>query len=173
MTLLSAAYWDGGLIKVISDHKYILFEIGEAATISKYSRNLKKVNWDKYREFLNLKFHTGLPWHDPTSYSEADEHATRITEAIQGALDAVCPEKNSLKRKAVPWWSKELSTMRKATRKAFKKAKSMKNPIEWEAYRDVRKIYEATINYASMAEILQRCRRSTRSKPTDKNPISK
>jgi hypothetical protein len=67
-----------------------------------------------YRTFIRMIYLNGAPWTEPISAMEADERGECITQVITEALDNVCPAKCSLYRRPVPWWTKELTRMRKS-----------------------------------------------------------
>lgn len=143
-------------VEMGSDHLPITFKIIGEKELT-FSRNLKKVEWGKFRCELE-KVH----WAEPEAWScqLIDSEANEITKTIKQVLDKVAPERErKSKNMSLTWWTEGLKNLRQRMKKArgknerykqlkkmFKKeldAKKKQNWQEWvgrlEGYKDTEK----------------------------------
>ena len=98
-------------------------------TIETY-RNPRKTNWEGYKADLAR----GLAGVAVTVKSNKDVElaAEQIQNAIISAYENNCPLVTRKSTRNVPWWNKDLDTMRRQVRKKFNNAKTSAN---WDDYR--------------------------------------
>ena len=109
----------------LSDHRYICFryKTNQARTTIR-RRNPKNTDWIKYR--TDLKIHLGDPKFRLNSILDIEFEADRLENALTQAWTDNCPERE-IKPKKVPWWNKELETLRRETRTAFNRARAKRD----------------------------------------------
>jgi exonuclease III len=82
------------IAELSSDHYPVILELGDEweDTIEPPRYNLRKANWDKFREKLDINL-THMP--DPKSTTQLDEMVTTFKEAIQLSIDQSIPKSTS------------------------------------------------------------------------------
>ena len=92
-----------------------------APGVSKWK--VEEANWMNYKKEINLEKNF-------ESFSNPMAAYKYFTESmIKSANNNIPKTSGKLKRPAVPWWNKTCSTMRKITRKCFRRYKSSGSPI--------------------------------------------
>ncbi|GJQ85857.1 hypothetical protein Trydic_g15317 [Trypoxylus dichotomus] len=114
----------------LSDHRYIRFDI-ELQQVSKMSyRNPGNCTWDAYRERLIEELER-CPRRIKTAV-DIELLAERLQSAIITSYEASCPVKIRSTNRDTPWWTRELSELRTATRKLYNKCKKSDS---WDEYK--------------------------------------
>ncbi|KAG8181617.1 hypothetical protein JTE90_017737 [Oedothorax gibbosus] len=115
----------------LSDHRLILFNLsGPLLTPPTGNRNPRKVDWDSYREELGLLL-GGNVFNFP-SLADIDMTVDNVQSAIVQSFNSNSRVASSGLPRRVPWWSKDLSDLRKECRKLFNKAKKTG---DWSVYK--------------------------------------
>lgn len=106
-----------------SDHKAILFQINlniiKALEIKRTTRlyNTKKANWCQFREKLTSIWNeNNINSHEIgniDSKLKLEAVTVKITKAIINTCDKCIPKISNNKRRGLPWWTRELSQMKK------------------------------------------------------------
>ena len=91
-----------------SDHCYINYQWGSYVPIDRKYRNLKKANWQLFKELTSNK---SLP-EVLADGSNLDACVGGLTELIDNTLNEACPMRTALERKPNSWWTKELANLR-------------------------------------------------------------
>ncbi|XP_021965805.1 uncharacterized protein LOC110861000 [Folsomia candida] len=105
-------------------------------------RDRKRTRWDLYKSVLK-----GLTELDParacpmSSTEEIEASASRVSNFIHKSYDVACPEKvPKSRRKRVPWWSRELTSLRKEARRLYRVAR-FGGEEAWAEYKAARNYY--------------------------------
>ena len=129
-----------------SDHKGIYFSVSTfddslLAPVAKQLWNTKKANWELFVSTLQSYFGSSDIVEAPFSDLQFDNAAARLTDAIHRAANKSIPfmRPNS---KAKPWWSTELTTLRKEL------ARIQRRHNSHEVYQEKRNSYFAAIKKA-------------------------
>ncbi|GJQ79081.1 hypothetical protein Trydic_g5337 [Trypoxylus dichotomus] len=112
-----------------SDHRYIRFDI-ELPQVCKMYRNPRNCNWDAYRERLIEELER-CPRKIITAV-DIELLAESLQSAIITSYEASCPVKIRSTNRDTPWWTRELSELRTATRKLYNKCKKSGS---WDEYK--------------------------------------
>ena len=88
--------------------------------------NYKKADWKRFES--NFKRNTGILYRNPTSIGEIDQLVGQVEEAIYKSAEDSIPRLQVVKR-SKPWWSLELTSLRKALNTAFRRFKKNPTPI--------------------------------------------
>ncbi|KZV59411.1 hypothetical protein PENSPDRAFT_549960, partial [Peniophora sp. CONT] len=135
-----------------TDHVPILttLDIPLAKRPPEPKRNIRMTNWDAYREQLAAKLRHHSPPQAISTQDALDTVITNITVAVQETTDLQVPftkERSGLK----PWWTSDLTVMRKAYQQVDKEAYRWRgtpnHPAHLERYL-LRRAYARAIRYA-------------------------
>ncbi|RLU18695.1 hypothetical protein DMN91_009052 [Ooceraea biroi] len=137
----------------LSDHRYIRFDIDSKHTQCVESRNPRKTNWDKYKNVLETKLGEGPT--KATTPTEVELLESSIRTAIHTAYEERCPLRRTRAKKKVPWWTEELSNLRRKVRKLFNRAKSTG---AWEEYKTLLTEYNKSIRREKGTEWRRKCK---------------
>lgn len=140
-----------------SDHNLITFNINTsgpdtATRITKSSRyNTKRANWDRFLEVLEERMeNSNLPRSDE-EIVDPDTIATELESIITSACNASIPRKMRFPKSA-PWWTKELTVLKKQSRAARRVYQANQNTHRKETlqarYRTLRNKYISKIREA-------------------------
>ena len=123
-----------------SDHRYIIFKLGDIQQDEVYSRNPKKTNWDIYEEDLEDVTLTG----NINSKADIELAISALTEVIISSYHKACPETKAYSgSKKVPWWSNMLTKMRKKARRAFRRRRE--NPQFLLEYTELQRAFKKEV----------------------------
>ena len=89
LNALNLTDWHVGSEPSMSDHRYINFNMGSYVPYEENCRNLKKANWERFKEILSTAKYPEVE----ISKENIDESAMALERFIQGALNIVCPLK--------------------------------------------------------------------------------
>ncbi|OXA44934.1 Methionine--tRNA ligase, cytoplasmic [Folsomia candida] len=125
-----------------SDHRYIRTSLSLGPPDPIIYRDRKRTRWDLYKSVLK-----GLTELDParacpmSSTEEIEASASRVSNFIHKSYDVACPEKVlKSRRKRVPWWSRELTSLRKEARRLYRVAR-FGGEEAWAEYKAARNYY--------------------------------
>ncbi|OXA46641.1 Retrovirus-related Pol polyprotein from type-1 retrotransposable element R1 [Folsomia candida] len=125
-----------------SDHRYIRTSLSLGPPDPIIYRDRKRTRWDLYKSVLK-----GLTELDParacpmSSTEEIEASASRVSDFIHKSYDVACPEKVlKSRRKRVPWWSRELTSLRKEARRLYRVARFGEEEA-WAEYKAARNYY--------------------------------
>ena len=98
-------------------------------------RNVRCAFWSKYVNELEQKLSERILRPVPVSSSKEDIDvlANKIHSVITKSYEAACPMRKSLRTKSTIWWNSELASLRKESRRAWRKAIKIKQEKNWEA----------------------------------------
>jgi hypothetical protein len=105
----------------LSDHRYIVFQVGDLEVTRLTYRNPKGTNWESYRE--DLKVNLGVVPRVVHSVQNVELAVDLLQQAILSSYHQNCPARVALLSRTVPWWNKELSRLKASTRRLFNQAK--------------------------------------------------
>lgn len=126
---MTLADWKVRLDESFSDHRYIEFTCGKYEPTGEESRDLRKADWNCFREQLeNSRERTEMEeltlW-DAYWLLEGEDGLVRASEIFMNetttALDAACPKSKVARRKPNSWWNEDLERSRKAIRSLARK----------------------------------------------------
>ena len=137
---LTVADWEVSLEPSLSDHRYVLFNIGHYSPEVKSFRNLRKADWQLFVEHLS---NANLP---PISSGGLDSCAEALEESIRRALNEAAPERPASSRPPNPWWTPELGQVNKELRDLHHKRTDSLEAAE--AYKSLRNTYNKMIRRA-------------------------
>ena len=145
---VSLSNWHVNQVFQFSDHRRIEFDLGQIQRDSRTTWGVRRANWQ------NFKHHCGLRaalWKVPYFWTpkNIDYQVSKFTRDINRSLSRSCPRitpGQTKGRKPVPWWTPELSDLRKKTRRAEKHArKGFGSP---EAFKLLRKEFSRGVRRA-------------------------
>ena len=150
----------------LSDHRFIRFKLeGDMGPPVRY-RNPRKANWQVFRE--RLADEIGGRLSRITTPEEIEGEAQAINAALGKAFDAACPERTLRAGRAVPWWNTELTSLRRASRRAGRKAYTENTPETWLAYRNLLRDYKKSIRKSKAEAWRRQCQEIDSQKSTAK-----
>lgn len=126
-------------------------EMGKADLTSQVTPRflISKADWSLFDNVLQENFQPGAL--DPTVLTNGHTLCGAVLDLERGIMDAcnVAIPKKKYFSKSVPWWTPELTLLRKDVNKCRKRYQKCRNGIEKsrlrEAYREVRRNYQACL----------------------------
>ena len=115
-----------------SDHRQIRCTLEQIQTEKKWGRNPRPTNWAGYRADLESQLKNALN----RFYSKEDlELVSKFsTDARKDSFEMNCTVKLKNSLTHVPWWNKQLSTLRNGVRKLFNRARNTSKMGDWEGH---------------------------------------
>nr|XP_015922911.2 uncharacterized protein LOC107451358 [Parasteatoda tepidariorum] len=123
-----------------SDHQLITFSIKGLSGLKVVRRNPRTADWGSFRAALERKI-----WSFSGKYNNVNDVEWTVDQVQQIILDShhiSCQVTSTSSPRRVPWWSSELSKLRKKCRKFFNRAKKSG---EWQSYRNALTAYNKAI----------------------------
>lgn len=120
----------------LSDHRYIRFNIETPKVEPGTYRNPKTCNWELYKHTLKQELDQ-CP-RRPQTPAAVELMNDFVSTAIIKAYEHSCPLRERREDRRVPWWNRELSSLRTEVRRLFNRAK---RTGEWEDYKSLRLKY--------------------------------
>jgi len=104
----------------LSDHSYILFNLGGLAEQIQQFRNPRKTQWATYADSLSLRLGK-IP--RITSCIQLEQAASNLQDIMLDSYCSSCPLLTRSKNKNASWWTRDLAIKRGAVRRLFKRAR--------------------------------------------------
>jgi hypothetical protein len=101
----------------LSDHRYIVFQVGDLEVTRLTYRNSNRTNWE------DLKVNLGVVPRVIHSVRDVELAVHMLQQAILSSYHQNCPARVDLSPRTVPWWKEELSRLKDSTRWLFNQAK--------------------------------------------------
>lgn len=137
--------------KSFSDHNWILFNISAKTTSVKCYRNPRRTDWDKFNRVLKGKLPNSAQHVNTTTHVE--EAVSKLAKSMDTAFKVSCPQSRSRKTYP-PWWTDELTTLRRESRQAFNASFTSGS---WQPYKDKLKEYKKAIATAKIRSWSEFC----------------
>lgn len=131
----------------LSDHAMITFHFTITRPTDIWYRNVRKTNWKDYKESsLPAEVNRLFPLREPGSNRELDSQAEELTKSIICAYEKSCPLiRAGNKHKQNPWWTEDLASLRRETRRVERKAKRTNLVTDWDLFKETRKALKSEI----------------------------
>ncbi|KAH8368567.1 hypothetical protein KR200_006474, partial [Drosophila serrata] len=126
-----------------SDHRYIFFDITVPAKKQVPRRNPRKTDWKVFSEIVRSKVN-GRRIKTISTAKALDKEVEDLTNILNNAFKETCKLTFS-KKQYPPWWTKELSELRKSARKSFNHSYATR---DWGPYKEAQKIYKKAVGKA-------------------------
>jgi hypothetical protein len=140
----------------LSDHRYILFQIGNVEITRVTFRDPKKTDWRSYEDLIvNLE---AAP-HYVCSVQDVELAVEWFQQSILSCYYRNCWVRVTHSPRGVPWWNKELRDLKAQTRRLFNTAKMTG---EWGPYKESLICHNKESQKVFMEKVLPGDRRSTR-----------
>lgn len=158
LTLCSAAFadkisnWHVSEEASLSDHRQIVFDVAAGHLKRETYRDPKDTDWNAFQGHLT-RSKPEAPSRLRTP-EDLDTAANTLQRRITAAFQASCPKKVREISRDVPWWSENLSSLRKEARRLFNRAKLTS---EWDAYRAALTKYNLELRRAKKASLANFC----------------
>ncbi|MCP3666940.1 MAG: hypothetical protein GY696_31350 [Gammaproteobacteria bacterium] len=134
----------------LSDHRYIHFSIKSEPQPPGVFRNPKSTDWDQYRGSLASMIDGGRGGH--FTVDDIEREVTAFNTAVISSYHTACPVRRVRRFRKVPWWDRELATLRRDSRRLFRRAQASGAQDAWNDYRDCLRQYKRDIkNKKTMA----------------------
>ena len=128
----------------MSDHKYITFKLQSKTTTTEPKRNPRRTNWNKYQK--HIKKHLVVPYPFLPTKKEIEKQAQELTDLLTKAFKTATKKpKQTTKKANAPWWTLELTNLRKNTTHARNRYLCTKRQDHKEIWQDLRRTYSNTI----------------------------
>ncbi|MCP3663266.1 MAG: reverse transcriptase-like protein [Gammaproteobacteria bacterium] len=145
--------WRVDLEESMSDHRHILFEIRANAPLPTYYRSTKQTDWVLYKKRLGELFVESevdsLPCR---TEAEIERKVGAMHEVMSKAFHEACPLKRVRSKRSVPWWSDELTQLRKEARRLHKIFSKSKLELDFENYKTGKARYNRALKKAKRDE---------------------
>ena len=146
--------WTVSSIPSNSDHALVTFKISFTRSITHRFRNVKKTDWDGYKEALEgainrwtslRRLNSNQSPSFVCSSDRMDQDVAALSDMITTAYEANCPYTFTRFAHSSPWWNEDLSAQRVITRKLLRKARRTRLEADWTNYRDSKRLYKNLI----------------------------
>ena len=128
-----------------SDHRYIRTKIRLGPPEPILCRNRRKTNWTLFKDSVIPELQK-LDNGQIESVEQIDQKVNVLTSILGMGFDQACPERLvKLRNKKVPWWTKELTSLRKETRRLYRVTVMEGSYSSWVAYCDTRNRYNSAV----------------------------
>lgn len=137
----------------LSDHRYVCFSLSiDNGTSNIARRNPQTTNWGLYLDLLRVSLEGRL--FNIASIEDVETEVAVLTSSIINAYETACPLPR-VKRNHVgdgtPWWTGELSNMRKRVCVLFHKQLRTKRELDVNAYKTAKANFKKAISEAKRA----------------------
>jgi ribonuclease HI len=123
----------------MSDHRYICFDVAVPKMGRVEYRNPKATDWIRYQQQVQHALAGYEQQRIPCERIEASVNS--LQKIVVSACNSACPLRVHKADKRVPWWSKELTRLRRESRLAYRQARLTQQPEAWRRYRHPRNVY--------------------------------
>lgn len=158
LTLCSSAFadkikdWHVSNEASLSDHRQIVFRIEANQLKRETYRNPSDTDWEAFKRHLKQSKTNAEP--RIRTAVDLDNAADTLQCRITAAYHASCKKIQRETCRDVPWWSENLSTLRKEARRLFNRAKLTSN---WEPYKKALTKYNAELRKAKRKSMANFC----------------
>ena len=129
----------------LSDHSLIRFQIPMTPLGSQWAQNLKRADWDVFREHSEVS--TDLP--DTITVDWVEGEITNIQNLLVDSLEAACPKTRiSTKIKKQSFWSPDLQGLKNGVWAARKLATRTGSQEDWDAWVSARREFRLKLRKA-------------------------
>lgn len=125
----------------LSDHRYIGFDIGADKTVTPTGRNPRKTNWTTFTKLVENRMGNHRIQRKLSNVAKLNEYTNLICDTLVDCYKKACPVRKERSGKSVPWWSRDLDKLRKASRKLLNRAMKTRKEEDWDAYKLKQKEY--------------------------------
>ena len=126
--------------ETLSDHRLINFSITGPMIIKQDYRNPRKTDWGSY--IADMEEATSRICGKLSSIADLEIAVDQLQQAILQSFYQNCKNTTTNSPRLVPWWSKEISGLRKRCRKLFNRAKKSG---DWDTYKSALTAYNKAI----------------------------
>jgi ribonuclease HI len=112
----------------LSDHNYILFQIGGVTVQTEQYRNPRKTDWASFVDSLTVRLRKPPKI---TSCIQLDQAAFELQDIMLDCYYSSCPLSTRSRTRRVRWWSQDLAVKRRTVRRLFNRAK---RTMDWQEY---------------------------------------
>ncbi|XP_042899102.1 uncharacterized protein [Parasteatoda tepidariorum] len=123
-----------------SDHQLITFSIKGLSGLKVVRRNPRTADWGSFRAALERKMGSFSGKYN--NVNDVEWTVDQVQQIILDSYHISCQVTSTSSPRRVPWWSSELSKLRKKCRKLFNRAKKSG---EWQSYRNALTAYNKAI----------------------------
>lgn len=132
----------------LSDHRFVKAEIDLGKPIPILVRNRRRTDWKTYQVYVKEHIKV-LDELEISSAQEIDKAVESLNKVIMDGFEVACPLKQvKLKKTKTPFWNRDLSFLRKDTRKNWKVYTKNKSEENWEHYCKSRNVYSKALKKA-------------------------
>jgi len=135
---------------MLSDHRMLEFSVQKAKVEQRWTRNVRKTNWDQYVTVLDQELPKEVI--HPQSSEETENYSQSIANAVTDAFQRSCKATRNTGKRAPPWWNEhtktELSQLKRQSQDAFKAFLAHKTPNNWKASKAASRLYMGAIRRA-------------------------
>lgn len=108
-----------------SDHRFIVFDMSYVKENTISFRNPSKTNFKLFEEQMNIEL-TNFDYFDLETPEKLDKCVNTLTHKIVKVFHKTCPLSKTSNKQHKPWWNTTLKDERRAVRKLYNKAKSLR-----------------------------------------------
>ncbi|MCP3662523.1 MAG: RNA-directed DNA polymerase [Gammaproteobacteria bacterium] len=130
----------------LSDHRHICFSFGMRPPAPVYRRNPRSTDWPKY--VGRLEGLVGGRMVQLLTEEQIEEEVDTLETAIITAYERACPLRKLRSGMRVPWWSSELTKIRKESRRLLRYALQVNTGESWASYRTAQREYKRLLRVA-------------------------
>ena len=152
---LSITEWRVDTSPSFSDHRYIKFKVGGYVPEEESYRNLKKADWNLFRNILTESS-------EGNNMQGMDARAEEIEKSVSQALELACPKKKAIRRKPNRWWTPGLEVLREEVKDLSKI--SHRSQENWDCFQSHMRTYKYEVRRAKRLSWQDFCTRAESAK---------
>lgn len=158
----------------LSDHNCITFQLETAAsegprpTSATRKYDTRKAHWSQFQQAFREKLEVlAIPAEHVASFSKAqlEAYTEKLMESLEDACDQTLPRVKPRKKRANPWWTRELTEKKKEVirrRRRIRGANPHRRPLVVQHYLEALDEYKSAIQEARITSWKRFCSEMTR-----------
>ena len=127
----------------LSDHRQIIFRLDKVRPRVICVRNPKMTNWDSFRSDLGISLKDFPKRHG--NAAEIELCVEHLQRALVESYEKNCPTRTVTNTKNTSWWNPKLQDLRKATRRAWNRARNTGRQSDWDLFKRAQKDYRDSV----------------------------
>ena len=119
----------------LSDHRHICFSLHSDRPAAVYARNRRSTDWPTFERELEARLPPQAGHGRLETAVDVEREVTAMQSAVLTSFQRSCPMRKVRQGRRAPWWTRELSVLRREARRCFRVAFASQQADDWRVYR--------------------------------------